>query len=250
VHTLTYPNAVVSMAVASGDQAVVAGMVDGLVSIRRMIVDSKPSHLKKIRADRERKMYKEPKRPNDTQKADKIIKDRVKGPGLKKFDVHLRRFDHKKALDDVMAPQMMEKQPELVVAVVTDLLHRRCLYKALIGRPDRVLVRFINFVINHLGEMRFMRPLLMAASTILMVFERRLVTYSQKLMEALERLAFAMETEVKLTTELMQLKGAMDMLIGVSMDNGEVVHKSTYVDTKGQKMQPSSAAEKYVVMVE
>jgi len=95
-----------------------------------------------------------------------------------------------------------------------------------------------------------MRPLLMAASTILMVFERRLVTYSQKLMEALERLAFAMETEVKLTTELMQLKGAMDMLIGVSMDNGEVVHKSTYVDTKGQKMQPSSAAEKYVVMVE
>lgn len=250
VHTLTYPNAVVSMAVASGDQAVVAGMVDGLVSIRRMIVDSKPSHLKKIRADRERKMYKEPKRPNDTQKADKIIKDRVKGPGLKKFDVHLRRFDHKKALDDVMAPQMMEKQPELVVAVVTDLLHRRCLYKALIGRPDRVLVRFINFVVNHLGEMRFMRPLLMAASTILMVFERRLVTYSQKLMEALERLAFAMETEVKLTTELMQLKGAMDMLIGVSMDNGEVVHKSTYVDTKGQKMQPSSAAEKYVVMVE
>ncbi|XP_016948554.1 U3 small nucleolar RNA-associated protein 15 homolog [Drosophila biarmipes] len=250
VHTLTYPNAVVSMAVASRDQAVVAGMVDGLVSIRRMIVDSKPSHLGKIRTSRSRKLYKNPVPPNNTQDVDHVIKERVKGPGLQVYDVHLRQFNHKKALDEVMLPIKVKKHPEIMVAVITDLLHRRSLDKALIDRPDNILVTFINFLCTHMGEARFMRPLLMAASTVLDVFERQLVTYSRKLMAALERLSAVMEAEVKITTDLMRLKGAMDMLIGVSMDNGEVVHKSPYVDTKGQKMQPSSAAESYVVTVE
>ncbi|XP_017064215.1 U3 small nucleolar RNA-associated protein 15 homolog [Drosophila eugracilis] len=250
VHTLTYPNAVVSMAVASGDQAVVAGMVDGLVSIRRMMVDNKPSHLKKIRSSRARKHYTERVRLNNTQKVDHTIKDRVKGPGLKAYDVHLRRFDHKKALDDVMLAQKIENKPELVVAVISDLLHRRALDKSLTDRPDTVLVNFIDFVCTHLGETRFMRPLMMAASTVLDVFEQQLVACSQQLMEALERLSSAVQEEVKLTVELMRLKGAMDMLIGISMDNGEVTRKSTYVETKVQKMQPSSAAEKYIVMVE
>ncbi|XP_016982456.1 U3 small nucleolar RNA-associated protein 15 homolog [Drosophila rhopaloa] len=250
VHTLTYPNAVVSMAVASGDQAVVAGMVDGLISIRRMIVDSKPSHLKKIRADRARKHRKEPMPPNNTQQVDHNIKDRVKGPGLKTFDVHLRQYNHKKALADVMGSKKSELHPELVVAVINDLLHRRRLEKTLIDRPDEVLVKFIDFVCAHLGETRFMRPLMMAASTVLDIFERQLVACSQKLMDALERLSAAFQEEVKLTTELMRLKGTMDMLIGVSMDSGEVVHKPTYVETKAPKMLPSQAAEKYVVLVE
>ncbi|XP_017112871.1 U3 small nucleolar RNA-associated protein 15 homolog [Drosophila elegans] len=250
VHTLTYPNAVVSMAVASGDQAVVAGMVDGLVSIRRMMVDSTPSHLKKISADRGRRHGKGLMHPNNTQTVDHTIKERVKGQGLKKFDVLLRKFCHKKALDDVMAAQRTQKKPELVVAVINDLLHRKSLYRALTDRPDEVLVQFIDFVCNYLGEARFMRTLMMAASTILDVFERQLVAYSQQLMEALERLSSAVQEEVKLTAELMQLKGAMDMLIGVSMDCGEVAHKPTYVETKAPKMQPSPAAEKYVVLVE
>ncbi|XP_017045979.1 U3 small nucleolar RNA-associated protein 15 homolog [Drosophila ficusphila] len=250
VHTLTYPNAVVSLAVASKDQAVVAGMVDGLVSIRRMLVDNKPSNLKKIRAERSRKVYKEMIKPNNTQDVDHIIKERVKGTGLKTFDVHLRSFNHKKALDDVMVPQKMEKQPELVVAVITDLLHRRSLDKALTDRPDKVLIKFINFVCLHLGEIKFMRPLMMAASTVLDVFERQLVVYSHQLMEALERLSAAFQTEIKLTAELSRLKGAMDMLIGVSMENGEVAQKPTYAVVKPAKMQPSSAAKKYVVSVD
>ncbi|KAH8362125.1 hypothetical protein KR084_001151 [Drosophila pseudotakahashii] len=245
VHTLTYPNAVVSLGVAGGDQAVVAGMVDGLISIRRMIVDSKPSHLKKIRADRAPKQFRQLRRPNNTHDVDHTVKERVKGTGLQRYDVHLRGFNHKKALDDVMARARMEKKPELVVAVITDLLHRKSLDKALTDRPDAMLIRFINFVCTHLGEIRFMRPLMMAASTILDVCERQLVAYSQQLIVALERLAAAVRTEVKLTVELMRLKGAMDMLIGVSMDNGEMAQRPTYAEAP--KMQPSPAAKSYVV---
>ncbi|XP_039496709.1 U3 small nucleolar RNA-associated protein 15 homolog [Drosophila santomea] len=253
VHTLTYPNAVVSMAVAGKDQAVVAGMVDGLVSIRRMMVDSKPSHLKKIRAERTRGHIKDLTRPTSGtphQEVDHTIKDRVNWSGLKTYDKQLRAFNHKKALDNAMNTQRMANHPEVLVAVITDLLHRKSLDKALTDRRDATLVRFIDFICKHVGETRFMRPLMMAASTVLEVFERRLVAYSPKLMRALERLSSAIQEEVRLTTELMRLKGAMDMLIGVSMDNGEVAHKPTYVETKTPRMQPSQAAEKYVVFVE
>ncbi|KAH8287672.1 hypothetical protein KR054_011337 [Drosophila jambulina] len=256
VHTLTYPNAVVSLAVSGGDQAVVAGMVDGLISIRRMIVDSKPSHLKKIRADRARKQQQKKlaTQPNvPAQPVDHVIKERAKGTGLKTYDVHLRQFSHKKALDDVMQAQKMEKQPELVVAVIIDLLHRRSLDKALTGRPDPVLIQFIDFVCTHLGETRFMRPLMNAASTVLDVFERQLVACSPQLIKALQRLAAAVQAEIQLTAELMQLKGAMDMLIGISMDSGEVSHKPpAYVQDvrTAPRMLPSKAAERYVVFVE
>ncbi|KAH8342810.1 U3 small nucleolar RNA-associated protein 15 homolog [Drosophila kikkawai] len=255
VHTLNYPNAVVSLAVSSGDQAVIAGMVDGLISIRRMMVESKPSHLKKIRADRARKqqqkkMAAEPDVP--AQPVDHVIKDKIKGTGLKTYDVHLRQFSHKKALDDVMQPQKMEKQPELVVAVIIDLLHRRSLDKALIGRPEPVLIQFIDFLCTHLSESRFMRPLMNASSTLLDVFERQLVACSPQLIKALKRLAAAVQAEIQLTAELMQLKGAMDMLIGISMDGDDVPRKPpAYVkEVKAPRMLPSKAADRYTVFVD
>lgn len=253
VHTLTYPNAVVSLGVASGDQAVVAGMVDGLVSIRRMTVDSKPSHLKKIRASRSKiaERKRPTARPNIPIDVDHVVKDRVKGPGLKTYDVQLRQFNHKKALDNAMHLQRMEKQPELVVAVITDLLHRRSLDKALIDRPEHILIKFIDFICAHLSETRFMRPLMNAASTVLDVFERQLVTCSDLLLKSLEKLSRTVQNEIQLTTELIQLKGAMDMLIGVSLESDEARHRPTYVQpTRAPKMQPSQAAEKYVVFVE
>ncbi|KAH8294461.1 hypothetical protein KR018_008818 [Drosophila ironensis] len=253
VHTLTYPNAVVSLGVASGDQAVAAGMVDGLVSIRRMIVKSNPSNLRQIRAARSRKTehsraivpaYSE-------QKVDHVVKDRVKGTGLKNFDVHLRQFNHKKALDDVLHWRKLDKQPELVVAVITDLLHRKSFDKAITNRPESVLIKLVDFVGKHMSETRFMRPLMDAAGIVLDVFETRLQACSGKLVKSLERLSQAVQSEIELTLELMQLNGAIKMLVGISLDTVEVSHKSAYVQTsKVQRMQPSQSADKYVVHVE
>ncbi|XP_002036949.2 U3 small nucleolar RNA-associated protein 15 homolog [Drosophila sechellia] len=215
VHTLTYPNAVVSLAVADGDKAVVAGMVDGQVSIRRMMADSKPSDLEKIREDLARNNFTSRKRTNNTQEGDPIIKDRVQEPELISYDVHFRPFNCKEALDEVMHEQKMENHPELVVAVITDLLHRGSLGKALMGRREAELVRFIDFICKHLGEMRFLRRLMMAASRVLDVLEQHFVGYSEKLIEALQRLSLAMLEEVRLTADLMRLKGVLHIMHAV-----------------------------------
>ncbi|XP_068158854.1 U3 small nucleolar RNA-associated protein 15 homolog [Drosophila tropicalis] len=255
VHTLTYPNAVVSLGVAPKDQAVVAGMVDGLVSIRRMIVDSKPSHLRKIRLthrQRQKKMEHDKLKVPDriVKKADHIVTER-KLQKYQPFDAHLRKFNYKKALDAAMLPVNVNHHPEIIVALITELLHRRGLDIALTDRNDAVLIQFIDFICTHLGETRFMRPLMNAASTVLDVFERKMVAYSRHLMEALERLAAAMHAEIQLTTELLQIKGTMEMLIGASLESVESrTPKVNHQESRTSRMQPSKEAEKYVVFVE
>ncbi|XP_001355239.2 U3 small nucleolar RNA-associated protein 15 homolog [Drosophila pseudoobscura] len=253
VHTLTYPNAVVSLGVASGDQAVVAGMVDGLISIKRMIVENKPSHLNKIRASHaakeKRKLVKKLMRPDTSQAVDHTIKNRFKSTKLQTYDVHLRKFNFKKALDEVLLPLQVEKHPENTVAVITELLQRRALDKALTERPDVVLIQFIDFLCTHMGEIRFMRPLMNAANTVLDIFEGSCVSYSLKVMEALQRLSTAIQAEIAVTVEMLQLKGAMDTIIGVSL-NDNYRPKTRTSTPKEVRMQPSARAEKYVIYVD
>ncbi|XP_030379496.1 U3 small nucleolar RNA-associated protein 15 homolog [Scaptodrosophila lebanonensis] len=253
VHTLTYSNAVVSLGVAEKDQAVVVGMVDGLVSIKRMIVHSHPSHLRKIRSTyREHRKQKQKTRikPGSDLSVDHFIRERETGPQLKSFDVHLRVYAYKKALDSAFDSLKVRYNPEVVVAVINELLHRDGLAQALTDQPEAKLIRFIKFVGYNIGDIRFMRTLLNAASIMLDVYEHNVLTHSKKLKKAFERLSGFMENEIKLTKQLLELKGVLDMFIGASLDSGEKAHRSSFVEAKPPRIQPSKAAEKYVVLVE
>ncbi|XP_064546651.1 U3 small nucleolar RNA-associated protein 15 homolog [Drosophila montana] len=251
VHTLTYPNAVVSLAVAAKDQAVVAGMVDGLVSIKRMIVDSKPSHLKQIKASHRQKHFKRLARPNTGQAVDHVITVKRNLAKLKPYDMHLRKFNYKKALDFVCTRRNISKFPENVVAVITELQHRSALQAALTNRPDEKIIQFINFLCDHMGEVQFMRPLLNAASAVMDVFENNVFSYNKQMLTALERLRQTMQSEIRLTCELLQVKGALEMIIGGALDNNEETASTVrYTQNKTPKMHPSKAASDYVVIVD
>lgn len=257
VHTLTYPNAVVSLGVAAKDQAVVAGMVDGLVSIKRMIVESEPSHLKQIResnrfrapaAQQQRNPFKEYK-----SEPDPIVKAKrkqLKRPKLQTYDVYLRTFNYKKALDCVMAPSVTVKEPEKVVALITELLHRNALAVALKDRPEQVVIRFVKFITVHLGEARFMRPLLNAAASVMDVIETEVVAYSKKMEKCLKVLKLTLNQEIRTTREMLELKGAMELIVGGALDTTDSKSNPSYVETKAPRMYPSKAAENYVVIVD
>ncbi|KAH8387344.1 hypothetical protein KR093_006468, partial [Drosophila rubida] len=252
VHTMTYPNAVVSLGVAARDQAVVVGMVDGLVSIRRMVDDSKPSELKGIKFTHRRKqrMKQRVAPPNTTEQVDHVVRLGRKRLVQRIFDKHLRKFNYKEALDSVLIPIYIEKQPELVVALLNELLHRKGLQRALSNRTEETLIRFVQFLCTHIGEVRFMRVLLNAASSVLDVFESTTFAYSDNLVNALSELNKVMYAEIRLTTELLELKGALEMIIGGALDNNEAADTISYVQTNAAKMVPSKAAESYVVVVE
>ncbi|KAH8275699.1 hypothetical protein KR044_002988, partial [Drosophila immigrans] len=258
VHTMTYPNAVVSLGVAAKDQAVVVGMVDGLVSIRRMVDDSskanQPGSGQNKFAQQPRRKYQIRQRiapPNTTEQVDHVVRIGRKRLPQRIFDPHLRKFNYKEALDSVLLPLYIESQPELIVALINELLHRKGLRRALTDRPEQTIVRFIKFVCAHVGEVRFMRVLLNAASQVLDVFESTTIAYSNDLVNALKELSYVMREEMRLTRELLQLKGALEMIIGGALDNNDVsATKISYVKSKAAKMLPSKAAENYVVIVD
>ncbi|TDG41547.1 hypothetical protein AWZ03_012033 [Drosophila navojoa] len=252
VHTLSYPNAVVSLGVAAKDQAVVAGMVDGLVSIKRMIVESKPSHLKQIRVShfKARMQRMQKARPPSRVSVDQVVSERRRGVKLQKFDKHLRKYNYKKALDCVCTPINVSKHPEIIVAVITELQHRGALQAALTDRKDITIIRFINFLCKHLGEVRFMRPLLNAANAVLDVFEKTAYAYNKPMIDALERLERTMKSEVQLTCQLLQIKGALEMIIGSALDNNKSSTNFSYTQPVPTKMHPSKAASNYVVIVD
>ncbi|XP_017478692.1 PREDICTED: U3 small nucleolar RNA-associated protein 15 homolog [Rhagoletis zephyria] len=81
VHTLDFPNAVLSLGVAPGDQTVVAGMVDGLISIQNMEIDRNKEAKPKRNANKQRRLT--------SMKVDHNIRDE-KTPKLYSYDnLHL-----------------------------------------------------------------------------------------------------------------------------------------------------------------
>ncbi|XP_062139630.1 U3 small nucleolar RNA-associated protein 15 homolog [Drosophila sulfurigaster albostrigata] len=254
VHTITYPNAVVSLGVAAKDQAVVVGMVDGLVSIRRMVDDSsKSSQLttNKFAQRRRQRLKQRMAPPNNTEPADHVVRHGRQRLAQQLFDKHLRQFNYIQALDAVLIPLYIDQQPEMVVALINELLHRKGLQQALVNRSEESTIRFIKFLSMHIGEVRYMRVLLNAASNVLDVFEKTNFGYSNNLFNALVELRRVMRAEIDLTTDLLQLKGALEMIIGGALDNNEATEtKISYVQSKTTKMLPSKAAANYVVVVD
>ncbi|EDV93921.1 GH19592 [Drosophila grimshawi] len=251
VYTLTYPKPVVSLGIAARNQALVAGMVDGLVSIKRMIVDSKPSHLELIKATHRQTQRNRMARPNTTANVDHVVTDQRRMPQLTAFENHLRKYNYKKALDSVLVPKNTEDYPEQIVAVITELLHRSALQAALTNRNEATLIQFIDFLCAHIGEVLFMRPLLNAARTVMDVFENNVFAFSKDMFEALERLRRTMQAEIRLTMELVQLKCALEMIIEGALDNNEDdATKVRFTQSEVPKMHPSLAASNYVVLVD
>ena len=118
VHSFDFPNAVLSLGVSPNDETVVAGMVDGLISIQRMDDDGDTTEntpawpRKKITTN------------TSTFVADEVIEDYQKSAHAK-CDTYLRKYEYTKALDCVLQPYLVNKKPEVTVALIQELIRRK-----------------------------------------------------------------------------------------------------------------------------
>ncbi|GLV44106.1 uncharacterized protein CBL_12598 [Carabus blaptoides fortunei] len=106
VHTLDFPNAVLSLAASKNDDTIVAGMVDGLVSIQRRELEMKPTK-------NERKMVSYKYISHTMPTVNEVIPDKVRETQAK-YDTCFRKFQFTKALDTVMIPYTINKNPTVV----------------------------------------------------------------------------------------------------------------------------------------
>lgn len=207
VHTLDFPNAVLSLGVAPNDQTVVAGMVDGLVSIQNMEIprQEQQAHQRKVASIFARK-------PIEFDH-EVVLEAKQR---LAKYDTYLRKYEYSKSLECVLRPKLMQQSPEVIVSVMQELIHRKGLQRALAGRDDKTLNMILKFLCRFIGEHRFMRVLIDVGMTLLDEYEDKMHQLSSSTGQHFINFCTVLNREVSLTYDLLELEGSLELVMAAS----------------------------------
>lgn len=115
VHSFDFPNAVLSLGVCANDEALVAGMVDGLISIQRMEAETQDAP----KIPKSRKVI-----PVNEAVIDEIVPDYDRAVEAK-YDRLLRKYEYTSALDAVLVNYVTNKNPHVTVSVMQELIRRK-----------------------------------------------------------------------------------------------------------------------------
>ncbi|CAK9805346.1 U3 small nucleolar RNA-associated protein 15 homolog [Anthophora plagiata] len=236
VHSLDYPNSVLSIGISSNDETIVAGMVDGLISVRRREEDVKTE-----KPERKKVSYRHSGRNLHTPQVDVIVQEETKEI-MSKHDNYLRKFQYSKALDCIMMTYVVHKTPHVTVALMQELIRRQGLRQALSGRDGKSLVNILKFVIKHIGSVRFGRVLLHVANVLMDVYEDHLGELAAEPRKMFSLLAAKLEEEENLILALSELQGKVHMILSAA----ETTPPAPVKDA--QMLEPSSAAQKNLIL--
>lgn len=228
VYDLEYPNAVLSLGVSKNDDTVVAGLVDGLVSIRRMTEEPKPKAEKKV-------SYKYSSHTHNP-KADEVVPEQVKEK-QSKHDFCLRKFQYSKALDVVLAPYVVNKTPEVTVSVMHELMRRKALHRAFQGRETKSILQILRFFNKYLTDSRFTKVLIDAVNAFIDVYEDSVASLPSEVGFLFINLSKTVEQEMKLADQLASLQGSMQLLLAGASAGRETRKESSLMLTPSKQAQ-------------
>lgn len=100
----------------TGDETVVAGMVDGLVSISRHEEETRPT-----KQERKKVSYRYAPDGFQATSVDAVVREE-KMDLISKHDVCLRKFQYSKAVDCVLMSYITNKKPAVTVCVFQELI--------------------------------------------------------------------------------------------------------------------------------
>lgn len=228
VHTLTFPNSVLSLGVAPNDQTVVAGMVDGLISIQNM--EANDVNLKS-KDKTEKKVMSSSEFDHDIPEVQETLTE-------SHYDHWLRKYEYVKCLDYVLKPYVISKNPHVTISVLQELIHRKGLQRAISGKKTSITLRLCKFITKFLSEHRFMRVLIDVANILLDVYKDTSYELTGDLGKHIVFLATTVNKEMQLTNELCELQGCVETLLDCSKicrtDNALFVRENFKLDQSAQ----------------
>ncbi|KAK3930171.1 U3 small nucleolar RNA-associated protein 15-like protein [Frankliniella fusca] len=210
VHTLDYPNAILSVAASADDETVVAGMVDGLVSVSRRETKEIPS-----KRERHKVSYRYVSDQREFPAADVVVRE-AKANTMSKSDTFLCKFQYSKALDSVLLPYVVNKNPHVTVSVLEELMRRKGLRTALAGRDAKALLAILRFLVKYIGDYRYTRTVTDVSNVLLDIYGDSWDKFRPDVCQMLQRLAARANSEVALTQDLTSLEGMMEILLAGS----------------------------------
>lgn len=236
VHSLDFPNAITSMAVAPDDETLVVGMIDGIVSVQRMDSDRKVKTVEKEKVSKV------------VSKTDQNVED-YRPTTEAKHNKMLRKFEYSKALKAVFTTECTNRTPHITVGLLSELLRRQGVERALRGQPKEFLIKFIAFLIRYIGDSRFMRVLTDVSNTLMDAYEDEFSTLSGDVAKKFLELNKALKREEQLLYDCLELRGAFGLLFS----GADVTDRSSGIIEYGRdlnKLKPSEVEEDFVIRID
>lgn len=228
VHTLDYPNGILSLGVSQNDETLVAGLVDGLVCINR----------RKEEVPEEDKMAKKYNKQEINTKYSNVdvIVPNQQSEKYSKHDVYLRRFQYSKALESTLISYVANKHPEVTVSVLQELIRRKALARVLESADIKIVTQLLKFFTRYITDYKFTRVLILVVNIFLDVFEESIHTMPFEVIKLFNNLMRVLNEESLLVNELTNLQGSLSMILaasdGVQTNVGELKNLAPSVDAQ------------------
>ncbi|KAJ3603749.1 hypothetical protein NHX12_028490 [Muraenolepis orangiensis] len=220
VHNFDYAASILSLGLAPGDESIVVGMTNGILSIKhkKTAEDSKDRTVRQKRQPSYRVFV---KGKNYVPKQDDYLVSKPVKDYLAKYDKLLRKFNVSKALDAAMEHWSRFRKSEVPVAVIKELDRRGTLKNALAGRDEKELNQLLSFVVANLIDSRFTAILTTTAEMLLDIYQST-VGMSALVDRQLLRLQELLDKETEYQQELMEVLGMLDVLFASNLPRKEV----------------------------
>jgi len=127
---------------------------------------------------------------------------------LKEYDRLLKGFKYPAALDSALRKQV---PPTTTFALIQELIYRDGLRTALAGRDDVLLEPILRLLLKYVTDSRFGGIACDVAGIIIEMYTP-VLGQSPTVDSLFLRLRRKVETELRLQTDLVKVKGALDML--------------------------------------
>lgn len=238
VHSIDFPNAVLSMAISDHDDILAVGMIDGIISVRKRQQLGKKSVEKqglfKFTPDHIGVSL------NTTR--NNIITD-TKPPKETYSDANLRKMKFDKALSVVLKSHNTSKYPENTIALMNELLRRKVLHDAMDNLNEKDITSLMKFLKRNIGESRFTRTCIDAANVFIDVFENKLRTFSEYNLLMFKALQKEVKEEIEVCKKVCELEGAICLLLA-----GAQTSTDSPVIELNDTLTPSSKAQKDIII--
>ncbi|XP_067246069.1 U3 small nucleolar RNA-associated protein 15 homolog [Chanodichthys erythropterus] len=235
VHNFDCAASILSLAIAPDDEVVAVGMTNGVLSVRhRKHKEEKETITGRRRRGPAYRVFVKGK--NFVPKQDDFLVSKPVKLHLQKYDKQLKSFEVSKALDTALQTWTRTHKPEVTVAVIMELNRRGTLKNALAGRNEESLTKILSFLLKHITDPRFSRPLLTVGDLVLDLYQQ-VIPQSPVVERLMQRLLDLLGREAELQQELLQVLGILDTLFASLTLRKEVTTLAAPPVAQGSQLQ-------------
>jgi U3 small nucleolar RNA-associated protein 15 len=218
-HSIKYSAPILCIGVSPTNSHLIAGLTDGILSIRHR-VDVSEEHERTEHRQRQRlginnwRYYMRGR--NAPAREDDIVIERKRKQRLKKYDIFLRKFQYRKALQAALETS----HGLTVVSLFEEFLRRRQLHVALSGLNEVTIQPLLRFLIKYINHTNYSQTLIRVANIFLDLYSP-VVGESAAVDKLFVQLRRRVLAEIEFQKQLFQLSGVLDLLLTANMFNKE-----------------------------